>query len=889
MTLSVLTVNTSADLVQILPNQGICVRTLGHISVGDGGGGLWCYADDGAATDGVACLAAVGDVSDEKSLAVSINSVGIATLETEMGSDVDWGSVELDFGSATVGSIHLHGHNFNADALEAGFDHASGQFSHSLLNSFIASSSRSGSTIVNAKWKNVENSRRWKRHDAIDASVLRADWWGDLALEDDGHHCVKWLVTSAKGVGGATVDLCDFTIPYLGNLTCVDGVTLRNGVFRVPNDKAYRTYLSAYAFDDPEFFTSDYEPWMRVDHSPTTPITIRLFDIEIDGNVQNNQNPFTNPQDYSVNVEDNLRNTPVWGALGFSNHNGIEVGDGSRIIVDNLDIHDCPSNTIVGHGHQWWEIGRIRLGNSAKGHLLYTVQGTIKNLEIWGYWWTAAVICECLHVDQWVCQEQLGNPYYTASPMSMFNIRGLQHGLSMNHQYRRTGTYFGRGYLSWDHPDYGVTIFSGVGNGVVIDSVHVQTWETGTTRRSVRLFSESGNGYQQSLQRGWFINNVNVEVRTPVPDEEAFVVTTQCEFVDYHLGNLQISVRDGAHGANNASVGYGEPLRVGSYGSGTRSDPAYLRQRRTSVENIVLYDEANTSALVRISDIKDDDAGVVRANVRNATWRVNGSPYFTGLGSSGLTTNLTNTDVSKVRITLEDVALETGPLYVVNWSSFFDLTERVRNLSLVSNSYPNGLCSEESGEVLYIATGGETHLTIPTNLIWVPRPDGSVAIKPKTAATAQALANHYVSWRDAGDTRDATYTFYPGVSVCTCAYTWAISANGTAEYYLLAQGGGNPGLDEVRLASYNGDNMIPGDLGGLSSGEFSWGDSDSLGFDTLYVRLPDDGNPAMKPLDSVKAQMWTQDNFSPQLRINFAAPLAANDHIQFLWAASLTR
>lgn len=85
-----------------------------------------------------------------------------------------------------------------------------------------------------------------------------------------------------------------------------------------------------------------------------------------------------------------------------------------------------------------------------------------------------------------------------------------------------------------------------------------------------------------------------------------------------------------------------------------------------------------------------------------------------------------------------------------------------------------------------------------------------------------------------------------------CCWSWAASASGTAEYYLVYFQSKNSGKgvnhhlqkpDEVR---YNWSTVAPEAteaLGSIPAGEWKWGDNDSIGYDTLYVRLSDGSKP----------------------------------------------
>lgn len=81
--------------------------------------------------------------------------------------------------------------------------------------------------------------------------------------------------------------------------------------------------------------------------------------------------------------------------------------------------------------------------------------------------------------------------------------------------------------------------------------------------------------------------------------------------------------------------------------------------------------------------------------------------------------------------------------------------------------------------------------------------------------------------------------------------SWYASGTGVSEYYF------NPDPSERLSAEpngmvINGAPAVKGDIGTLTAGEYNWGDANSLGFNTLYVRLPGDENPTSKPAEYVK-------------------------------------
>ena len=79
--------------------------------------------------------------------------------------------------------------------------------------------------------------------------------------------------------------------------------------------------------------------------------------------------------------------------------------------------------------------------------------------------------------------------------------------------------------------------------------------------------------------------------------------------------------------------------------------------------------------------------------------------------------------------------------------------------------------------------------------------------------------------------------------VDAAVYKWTQSAV-TTEWYLELAAGGDPGLVEVTdVYEDDGTAMAEGTVGSLAAGGWDWGDNDTLGFNTVYVRLTVGGDP----------------------------------------------
>lgn len=82
---------------------------------------------------------------------------------------------------------------------------------------------------------------------------------------------------------------------------------------------------------------------------------------------------------------------------------------------------------------------------------------------------------------------------------------------------------------------------------------------------------------------------------------------------------------------------------------------------------------------------------------------------------------------------------------------------------------------------------------------------------------------------------------------------WTDSALGTGEWYLTdnVDATDNPYILEPDAIVVNGVKLTRGTLGSLAAQEWDWGDQDSLGFDTVYVRITGDGTPSGQEIYAV--------------------------------------
>jgi hypothetical protein len=108
-----------------------------------------------------------------------------------------------------------------------------------------------------------------------------------------------------------------------------------------------------------------------------------------------------------------------------------------------------------------------------------------------------------------------------------------------------------------------------------------------------------------------------------------------------------------------------------------------------------------------------------------------------------------------------------------------------------------------------------------------------------------------------GTTGDLTLvTNWQQDNVRTAQFRWVASGFGTAEYYLQTAGGASVGLVASPPTSggvyINGVAATKASVSSLAAGNWGYGDADSLGYDTIYVRLSDGTDPDTKVSGYVK-------------------------------------
>lgn len=110
-------------------------------------------------------------------------------------------------------------------------------------------------------------------------------------------------------------------------------------------------------------------------------------------------------------------------------------------------------------------------------------------------------------------------------------------------------------------------------------------------------------------------------------------------------------------------------------------------------------------------------------------------------------------------------------------------------------------------------------------------------------------------WLGTTDGAFSTSTNWQKISVRNSSYAWTASGSGTSNYYLRTSGGSDPAIGAAPGGVYlDGTLATAGTLGALTAGQWAYGDSDALGYSTIYVRTSGSVDPDSLARDYVQFQ-----------------------------------
>lgn len=108
----------------------------------------------------------------------------------------------------------------------------------------------------------------------------------------------------------------------------------------------------------------------------------------------------------------------------------------------------------------------------------------------------------------------------------------------------------------------------------------------------------------------------------------------------------------------------------------------------------------------------------------------------------------------------------------------------------------------------------------------------------------------------------STDTLWLPINIRSSAFSWTASGSGTNEYYCRTAANANPGFVASPPTSngvfINGSAATKGTAGSLSAGTWGFGNNDTLGYNTVYVRLSGGGDPDAQADNHIYFQQMPQ-------------------------------
>ena len=107
------------------------------------------------------------------------------------------------------------------------------------------------------------------------------------------------------------------------------------------------------------------------------------------------------------------------------------------------------------------------------------------------------------------------------------------------------------------------------------------------------------------------------------------------------------------------------------------------------------------------------------------------------------------------------------------------------------------------------------------------------------------------------------------IDISDASYSWTASGSGTNEYYCRTSGNADPGFVEPLSGVFLDDTIMGAGetIGSLSDHEWIWGDNDSLGYSTIYIR-DDSGDPDTSGVLIEAAQTGCFNNNQPYIVVD---------------------
>ncbi|MDT0630547.1 hypothetical protein RQM47_09315 [Rubrivirga sp. S365] len=763
----------AATLADALALRGLepgqTVEVGGYYAEGDGGGGTFDVTASGAAPDGGTVF-----VPDEHASGVVMEAHRYRHDQrfegVPRGEDVVFGSLSLDVlderGSLwlRIPGHYLHGHAHGLSrTLAPGFFYGDG----GRLNLYKARIGRD--RTVQYSYRHTTGDVRLER--VRSEPVLRVEWFGARPAargpswtgSTDVQPILAHVMNVADALNGersGAVREVRLSFPDVydtfGSIIVPNGVTLRGEggteVQTVTNDlghtyrpvrvrprhtrlrtmdgEAFRHIRMLKNSSDPAYLAPDAKFVLK--GRPTSlwvghgVMEAGIEDIVLDGNWENNQQPWTEDYASYAELEEWGRNSPGHAGFVSTNHKGVYIPQGQHLTVRNVAVDGFISNGLLGNANNTWTVENVRLGNSLWNHVLYNANGSYTNLTLHGFAWDH-VAWGYGTVDNLVFEDGAVSP--TRRGRGMWGIRGGDAhdpaDLAGDDGYftREDGTVptnFGTTVtgIYLDFREAAIGAFSGLGPNIAIRGVsHEDPARIVTDPGSSfgYVFAESGNGYQRAL----YPNNVIEHV------------------VLYDLGSKE---RGGLFGTLNVTRSTYRDIRSDRSLGGTGKSASTLKLNATH-RGRPEWDNVQTVTFEEIHEVAphkfiakvgvSDDAVGREVTIRRSSFNNTTNTLFRGSNGGGNLAGFKG-DPSKLRVAFEDVSLNIHDRYFLNLELFFAMS----TLDRVTDA-KSGRTSEDGGRASFTGRGGEVFVDVPTELLWRPLDPSFVSVTPRSGTAVK--------------------------------------------------------------------------------------------------------------------------------------------------------
>ena len=770
-------VNTLAEALALTGLQpGQTVGVAGYYRAGDGGGGLFEVRDSGLAPDGGLVFVPGEFVSDEVEETRGYSRT-LALGGLPPSEDIVFGTLSMRAESFIHGASiaipghHLHGHRYQSRwNLKPMIFYEGGVFydSHAGIHRYLGGGNAAAGQLT-FRYRHTTSDRRLHRLNV--GSTLDAHWFGARPAEEgpnwtgstDVQPILAHMVNVAVGHNAEEAGSFNVvrlpateTYDYFGSIELADGLTLAGAagteVVTVTNDlgHTYRPVRLRSAHTRLRVMDGEALLHIRMEKDPSDPnhldqdikyildtrqttispghnvMSAGLADIVLDGNWEGNHDAWTEGWATKDELETHLRNQPGWAGFVATIHAGKGIPQGQVIEIRNAAVLGYGSNGLLGHANGTWEVENLRAGDSIWNHVIYGANGTYENLTLTGFAWGHAAwgygkINNFVYEDGQLSPERQG--------VEVFSVRGAdsydyEDPSRMARYVRDDGTVpddmstqIVGFYMDLRGSGLGAA-FNGLGPDISISGVSEQ--EPGYIimgEGGVGVFYENGNGWQTGL----YPRNRFEHIR---------VMDTSSQGRKWTMGHASLTeavFRD----IQTSRLGASEAVSASSLDlhAGWRDYEAWDQPQELEVESLI--EQAPHQWIAKVG-VHERAAGMT-VRISDSSFENTTSTLYRGSSGRG-TLDAFNGDPSKLQVHMTSSSFNMIGSYFDNYELFFAMTSFEE-----CTDKRSGRTSEDAGQVSITATGGETTINIPTNLLWKPLDPSYIAVTVSSNGLVQSV------------------------------------------------------------------------------------------------------------------------------------------------------